>query len=292
MHIFLEILVDGFIVSSIYALGAIGFSLIFGTAGILNLSHGAYLVVGAIVAWFAISSFHLSLIWGIICGVTASTIISYILFFFIINPLDKSNKIPKDEKEVFILTATLLWSMVLQGLLDYFFGSSPIVIPPFAIGVIHTFGLNLSYNEVILTGISLIIMILLWFFINKTKTGKMLLAASMSHTGIAIMGIELKNVYIILWGIYGIVTGLSGILLASFLGASASSAPDLTGLAFSIVVLGGLGSLIGSVLAAYIIGYISIITSYLISPSYTSIPAFVILIIILLVRPKGLFGRF
>ncbi len=106
------------------------------------------------------------------------------------------------------------------------------------------------------------------------------------------MGIELKKVYIILWGIYGLLTGVSGVLLASFLGASASSAPDLTGLAFSIVVLGGLGSITGSIFASYIIGYLGTITAYLISPSYTTMPAFFVLILILLIKPRGLFGRF
>jgi branched-chain amino acid transport system permease protein len=292
MRVILEILINGFIVSSIYALGALGFSLIFGTAGILNLAHGAYLVLSAMVAWFFISYFKLPLIAGIALGILTSIVFSYLLFFLVVHPLDRSKKIPREEKEVFVLTATLLWSMIIQGLLDYAFGSSPIVIAPFTHGAMHMFNINITYNEVILAAVSVVIIGLIYFFINRTKAGKKLLAASMSHTGLAIMGIELKKVYILLWGIYGLLTGLSGVLLASFLGASASSAPDLTGLAFSIVVLGGLGSIGGSIFASYIIGYLGTITAYLISPSYTTLPAFFVLILILLIRPRGLFGRF
>lgn len=292
MHLLLQILINGFIVSSIYALGAMGFSLIFGTAGILNLAHGAYLVLSAIVAWFFISHFHLPLLAGLLLGVLASAAVSYLLFFAVVNPIDKSSRIPREEKEVFVLTATLLWSMIVQGLLDYGFGSTPVVIPPFAHGDLHLFAVNLTYNMIILAIVSLCIIGLLWFVINRTRSGKMLLAASMSHTGLAIMGIELKRVYLLLWGIYGLLTGVSGVLLASFLGASASGAPDLTGLSFSIVVLGGLGSITGSFFASYIIGYLGTITAYLISPSYTSLPAFFVLVLILFLRPQGLFGRY
>jgi len=292
MHLLLQILVNGFIVSSIYALGAMGFSLMFGTAGILNFAHGAYLVLAGIVAWFFISHLKLPLLAGMGIGVLASVIFSYLLFFLVVNPIDKSTRIPEGEKEIFVLTATLLWSMIIQGLLDYIFGTTPVIIPPFAHGNMHLFAIKLTYNTLILAALSLCIIGLLWFVINKTRAGKMLLAASMSRTGLAIMGIELKRVYLLLWGIYGVLAGVSGVLLCSFLGASAEGAPDLTGLAFSIVVLGGLGSITGSFIASYIIGYLGTITAYLVSPSYTSLPAFFVLVVILLIRPQGLFGRF
>jgi branched-chain amino acid transport system permease protein len=292
MNLFWQILFDGFIISSIYAVGVVGFSLIFGTAGVLNLSHGAFLVLSAIISWFFISHFHLPLIIGMLCGILASVIVSYLLFILIINPIDKSKKIPNTEKEVFILTATLLWSMIIEELLDYFFSSNPVVVPPFVKGVLHLFKMNITYNEILLSIFSVIILIALWTFINKTKTGKVLLAASMSHDGLAISGIDIKKVYILLWGVYGILTGISGALLASFLGASAESVPSLTGLAFSVVVLGGLGNITGSILAAFLIGYIQTMTAYLISPAYTSVPAYIILVLILMFKPKGLFGRF
>ncbi len=292
MQLFWEILVNGFIVSSIYALGAMGFSLIFGTAGILNLAHGAYLVLAAIVAWFFISYFKLPLPAGLAIGVLASVLFSYLLFFLLVNPIDKSKRIPEEEKAIFVLTATLLWSIIIEGMLDYVFGSTPVVIPPFVSGSMHVFEISVTYNMIILAMISLLIIGLLWFAINRTRPGKMLLAASMSRTGVAIMGIELKRVYLLLWGIYGILAGISGVLLAAFLGASARAAPELTGMAFSIVVLGGLGSITGSFFASYIIGYLGTLTAYLISPSYTPLPAFFVLVVILLLRPQGLFGRF
>lgn len=292
MNLFWQILIDGFIISSIYAVGVVGFSLVFGTAGVLNLSHGAFLVVSAIFFWFFVSNFHIPLILGMAGGIIVSVIVSYLLFIVVINPIDKSKRIPQDEKEVFVMTATLLWSMIIEEILMYFFSSNPVVAPPFVKGVLKIFNMNITYNEILLSISSIVILTLLWLFINKTRTGKILLAASMSHDGLAISGIDLRKVYIILWGVYGILTGVSGALLASFLGASPSSAGPLTGFAFSVVVLGGLGDITGSIIAAFLIGYIQTATSYLISPAYTSIPAYVILILILMFKPKGLFGRF
>ena len=292
MNLFWQILIDGFIISSIYAVGVVGFSLVFGTAGVLNLSHGALLVVSAIFFWFFVSNFHIPLVLGMAGGIIISVIVSYLLFIIVINPIDKSKKIPQDEKEVFVLTATLLWSMIIEEILIYFFSSNPVVAPPFVKGVLKIFNMNITYNEILLSLSSIVILVSLWLFINKTRTGKILLAASMSHDGLAISGIDLKKVYITLWGVYGILTGVSGALLASFLGASPSSAGPLTGLAFSVVVLGGLGNITGSIIAAFLIGYIQTMTAYLISPAYTPIPAYVILILILMFKPKGLFGRF
>ncbi len=292
MGFFWQILIDGFIISSIYAVGIVGFSLIFGTAGVLNLSHGAFLVISAIFFWFFVSHFHVSLVFGMLGGVVISIVVSYLLFIFIINPIDRSKRIPEEEKAIFILTATLLWSMIIEELLIYLFGSSPVVSPPFVRGALNILNMNITYNEILLSVASIAILILLWMFINKTKTGKILLAASMSHDGLAISGVDLKKVYVVLWGVYGVLTGVSGALLASFLGASPSSADPLTGLAFSVVVLGGLGNITGSIIAAFLIGYIQTLTAYLISPAYTSIPAYVILVLILMFKPKGLFGRF
>ena len=217
MSFFWQILIDGFIISSIYAVGVVGFSLIFGTAGMLNLSHGAFLVISAIFFWFFVSHFHVSLVFGMLGGVVISIVVSYLLFIFIINPIDRSKKIPEEEKAIFILTATLLWSMIIEELLIYLFGSSPVVSPPFVRGTLNILNMNITYNEILLSVASIAILILLWMFINKTKTGKILLAASMSHDGLAISGVDLKKVYLVLWGVYGVLTGVSGALLASFL---------------------------------------------------------------------------
>jgi branched-chain amino acid transport system permease protein len=103
--------------------------------------------------------------------------------------------------------------------------------------------------------------------VNRTRRGKTLLAASMNPRGLTLLGFELSNIYLLVWVIYGVLAGIAGVLLGAFLGVSSDNAGTLTASAFSIVVLGGLGSVSGSLIAAYIVGYIETITAYMIAPS-------------------------
>jgi branched-chain amino acid transport system permease protein len=131
----------------------------------------------------------------------------------------------------------------------------------------------------------------LWLLVNRSKAGKVLLAASINPRALSILGFELSRVYLLVWTIYGVLAGIAGVLLATFLGASSAQASQLTASAFSIVVLGGLGSVYGSLLAAYVVGYLETLTAYLISPTYRTVPALVLLVLVVYVRPHGLLGR-
>ena len=132
---------------------------------------------------------------------------------------------------------------------------------------------------------------LLWLLVNRTKMGKAVLAASMNPRGVTLLGLELTNIYIVVWAIYGILAGIAGVLLGMFLGVSSYSVGPLTASAFSIVVLGGLGSVSGSLIAAYVVGYLETLTAYLINPAYRTIPALLLLIAVMYIRPQGLLGR-
>jgi branched-chain amino acid transport system permease protein len=133
---------------------------------------------------------------------------------------------------------------------------------------------------------------LLWLLVNRTRTGKALLGASMNPRGVTLLGYELTQLYLVAWGIYGVLAGIAGVLLASFLGVSTTNAGQLTASAFSIVVLGGLGSVSGSLIAAYVVG-LSGNPHRLsgVSPAYRTIPALLLLVIVMYMRPQGLLGR-
>ena len=101
----------------------------------------------------------------------------------------------------------------------------------------------------------------------------------------------MQRIYLLVWAIYGVLAGTAGVLLGAFLGVSSENAGMLTASAFSIVVLGGLGSVAGSLVAAYAVGYLETLTAYLISPSLRTIPALLLLVIVVYLRPQGLLGR-
>ena len=287
----LQILIDGFVISALYALGATGFTLIFGVSGVLNLSHGAIMVSAAVAAWAVGSILHLNSYVGAVVGVLTALIAALGTYFAVVQPIQRSRRIADEEKEIFILTATLLWGIMIQELVAYFFTNTAKTVLPIVEGVVSVFGVRTPKNEIFTAIVCWLVIGLLWLLVNRTKMGKIVLAASMNPRGVTLLGHELTRVYIVVWAIYGILAGIAGDLLGMFLGVSSYSVGPLTASAFSIVVLGGLGSVSGSLIAAYVVGYLETMTAYLISPAYRTIPALLLLVIVMYVRPRGLLGR-
>ena len=286
-----QILIDGFAISSLYALGAIGFTLIFGVSGVLNLSHGAIMVVAAIIAWYVAGDLGAGSYGGAAAGLVASLAISLITYSLIVRPIQNSRAIPKEEKEIFVLTGTLLWGIMLQEAMAFLFTNNPKTVRPLVQGVVMIAGVRTPYNEILTAVLSWVAIGLLWLLVNKTRRGKTLLAASMNPRGLTLLGFEMSRIYLLVWSIYGVLAGIAGVLLGAFLGVSSDNAGTLTASAFSIVVLGGLGSVSGSLIAAYIVGYLETMTAYLVSPSIRTVPVLLLLVVVVYVRPRGLLGR-
>jgi branched-chain amino acid transport system permease protein len=286
-----QILIDGFAISALYALGALGFTLIFGVSGVLNLSHGAILVTAAMVAWYVGTDIGLGAYLGAVAGIAAGVVTAFATYFIIVRPIQRSRAIANSERELFVLTGTLLWGVMLQIGLAYVFTSTPITVQPLVSGTVSILGVSTPWNEVFIAAVSWATLGGLWLLVNRTKVGKNLLAASINPRGLTLLGVELQYVHLVAWGIYGVLAGIAGVLLGGFLGTSSAYIPALTGTAFSIVVLGGLGSVSGTVFAAYVVGYLETLTAYLVDPSWRSIPALLLLVAVLYFRPQGLLGR-
>ena len=289
--VFWQILVDGFAVSSLYALGAMGFALIFGVSGVLNLSHGALMVAAVVAAWAAGDQLHVGPYTGAAIGIAVGFIATLVTYFIIVSPLLRTRKIREEEKEIFILTATLLWGIMIQEFIAYLYTNNAKTVAPIVEGVMSIFGVRTPKNELFTAVVCWLVIGGLWLLVNRTRAGKSVLAASMNPRGVTLLGIELSQIYIATWAIYGLLVGVAGVLLGMFLGVSSYSVGPLTASAFFIVVLGGLGSVSGALVAAYIVGYLETITAYLISPAYRTIPALLLLIVVMYVRPRGLLGR-
>src|ERR1700728_2590480 len=182
----LQILIDGFAISALYALGATGFTLIFGVSGVLNLSHGAIMVLAALVTAFAIC-------------------------FAVVQPIEKSRRIHNEEKEIFVLAGTLLWGIMIQELIAYFFTNNAKTVLPIVEGVVDILGVRTPRNEIFTAFVCCLVIALLWLLVNRTRTGKAVLAASMNPRGVTLLGLELGNIYVVVWAIYGILAGIAGV---------------------------------------------------------------------------------
>jgi branched-chain amino acid transport system permease protein len=287
----LQILIDGFAISSLYGVAAVGFTLMFGVCGVLNLAHGGIMVIAGLIGWWAAVNHGAGPYGGAVIGILAGLIASYVTYFAVVRPLQKSRAIPPEEQEIFILTGTLLWGIMIQVGLDYLFTNNPVTMQALIPGVMHIFGVRTPRNEGLIAVVCWAAIGILYLLVNKTPVGKQLLAASINPRGLTLLGFELSRIYLIVWTVYGLLAGLAGVLLATFFGVSSANAGSLTASAFTIVILGGLGSVPGSLIAAYVVGYAETITAYLIAPTLRPIPALLILVIALYIRPQGILGR-
>jgi branched-chain amino acid transport system permease protein len=285
----MQILIDGFAISALYGLGAVGFTLMFGVSGVLNLAHGGTMVAAATVAWATAES--VGAYWGALAGVGTGLAVAFATYFFVVRPIQRSRSIPRAETEIFVLTGTLLWGIMIQVVIAYLTTTSPHTVRPLIAGVTLLAGVRTPTNEILTAVLCWAAIGGLWLLINRTKAGRALLAASINPRGLTLLGYEMEHIRLLVWGIYGILAGVAGVLLGSFLGASSDNVGSLTASAFSIVVLGGLGSVSGSLVAAYCVGYFETLTAYLVSPSLRNIPALILLVVIVYVRPQGLMGR-
>ncbi|MBV9859931.1 MAG: branched-chain amino acid ABC transporter permease [Alphaproteobacteria bacterium] len=287
----IQILIDGFAISALYGLGAVGFTLMFGVSGVLNLAHGGIMVVAALVGWLAAGTLGLGTYGGTLAGIAAGLVAAYATYFMVVRPIQRSPAIPREETEIFVLTGTLLWGIMIQEGLAYLFTDNPVTMRPLIAGIATISGVRTPFNEIMIAVLCWIVIGLLWLLVNRSRQGKSLLAASMNPRGLVLLGFELSNIYLLVWTIYGVLAGIAGVLLASFLGVSSANAGQLTASAFSIVVLGGLGSVSGSLIGAYLVGYLETVTAYLIAPTLRPIPALLLLVLVVYIRPQGLLGR-
>ncbi|HEX3549078.1 MAG TPA: branched-chain amino acid ABC transporter permease [Candidatus Elarobacter sp.] len=287
----LQILIDGFAISALYALAAVGFTLMFGVSGVLNLSHGAIMVVAALIGWWAAGTLGLGVYLGTVVGVLAGLVCAYLTYFVVVRPIQRSRKIPREETEIFLLTGTLLWGIILTLSFAAIFSDNPVTMRPLIGGVANIAGVRVPWNEIMIAVLCWVVIGLLWLLINRTAVGKSMLAASINPRGLTLLGFDLSRIYLLVWTIYGVLAGGAGVLLASFLGVGTANAGQLTASAFSIVVLGGLGNVSGSLIAAFVVGYLETITAYLVAPTLRPIPALILLVLVVYFRPQGLLGR-
>jgi branched-chain amino acid transport system permease protein len=277
-----NILINGTVISSLYALVAIGFTMIFGVGGTINLAHGAFITVGAFAAYY-VTTAGLGIWAGVLAAMAVPALFSVLLY--------KGFAERRSDNIIIVMILTLLASIVVEQLVRIVEGSQPRAIPVLVPGNTELLGNSVQNNLLMVFVLSWVLIGGLFAFINYTDTGKAILATSMSPRGAALVGIESSRINLYTWAIAGLLAGLAGLFLGSYQTANWAMGRDPLILSFSIVVLGGLGSIQGSLIAAYVIGFLETITTSVIDPRLSGLAGLVVLVLVLLVRPEGLFGR-
>src|ERR1700753_1691652 len=173
-----QILIDGFAISALYALGATGFTLIFGVSGVLNLSHGAIMVLAAVAAWAAASVLHLNTYAGALIGVAVALVAAFATYFAVVRPIQNSRRIPNEEKEIFVLTGTVLWGIMIQEVIAYLFTNNAKTVLPIIEGVVNILGVRTPQNEIFTALVCCLVIALLWLLVHLHPTRQALLGVS------------------------------------------------------------------------------------------------------------------
>ena len=268
----------------IYALLAAGMTLIFGVAHIVNLAHTAFYVVAAYFIWFFMSQLGLNAVASIAITLPAVTLLGLLSYQFLLN------RVRQHAQAVLLITIAL--AIVFQEILLALFGSHLHTSPPFIAGSTDILGATIQNQRLLLLGVVAVVMVALWLFLSKTKLGTAIRATANDAEVANLMGISVPRTLLITMGIGTFLAAVAAAVMASVwvFYPFAWMAP-LT-MILAIVVLGGLGSIKGSVIGAFIIGLVETLVVFLLpEQGYMKMAiALLAMIIVLSVRPGGLFG--
>ena len=283
---FFEQLLNGLNRGSIYALIALGYTMVYGIAKMLNFAHGDVIMVGAYTLSVSVSMLGLSPYLGVLASIAFCAVLGVVLEKVAYKPLRKSSPLA-------VLITAIGVSYFLQSLALLIFGSqqqkvaSVIHIPSIYLGSIELTG-----ESIVTLGVTIIIMIALTLFIKKTKTGRAMLALSEDRGAAQLMGINVNRTISITFAIGSGLAAVAGVLFVSsygFVGPYTGSLPGIK--AFVAAVLGGIGSIPGAMLGGILLGIIESFAQAYISTQLSDAIVFGVLILVLLVRPAGLLGR-
>ncbi len=284
-----QILLLALLRSALYALVALGFTLLFGVGGVLNLAHGALLMGSAYLAYTLFTLAGLPLLASLVLGVLGTALFAALLYRGIVRRVQGS--------PVLTLIVTLAVALVLQEGVAIAYGVPARSLPPPVPGNLTLGGVTIPAVFAVAFGVSWAAIGAFGLFLGRTRLGKAIRAVAMNRAGASLVGINVVRVYTVVWALSGALAGLAGIFFAYPGGMSPRMWVDPLVISFAIVILGGLGSLTGSLIAAYLVGFVETLTFYApqvglpLGASWVGIPSAALIVFVLLVRPGGLLGR-
>jgi len=282
---FYQQLINGLMLGASYSLVAIGYTLIFGVLNLLYFSHGEVFMVGAFVGLFLVSYAGTNIYVALLGAMIVCAILGALAFFVAVRP------VPKD-RPLAPLISTIGLTIILQNLAIYVFGGQQFSFPETIHQALYHIGpVTVSSVQLFILGVAIALMVALWLFIERTKLGRAMRAVAENHETAALLGVNVNRVVLITFiigsgiaGVAGVLDGLKNSSVSPFMGLGAA----VKGLI--VMLLGGLGNVPGAMIAGLLLGTIEILSAAYIGTTERDFFSFLILILILLYRPTGLFG--
>ena len=283
---FLTHLINGISLGSVYAIIALGYTMVYGIAKMLNFAHGDVIMVGAYVCFFAFTRYGLNPFISVILAMLVCTCLGIVIEKLAYKPL-------RAAPSLAVLITAIGVSYLLQNLALLFWSSNPKVfnsiIPNKSIDI---GGLTVSYITLLTIAVCVVIMIVLTTFINKTKLGKAMRAVSEDKGAAQLMGIDVNTTISVTFAIGSGLAAIAGVLLCSAYPNLTPTTGSMPGIkAFTAAVFGGIGSIPGAFLGGLMLGVIENLAKAYISTQISDAIVFGVLIIVLLVKPAGLLGK-
>jgi branched-chain amino acid transport system permease protein len=274
------VLVNG----GVYALLAIGFSLIFGVARLINLAHTGFFMLAAFGLYYCTRSLGLGYIEAIAVAVVVVTLLGILAYRFIID------RVREHAAAVLLITIALV--MIMENIMLWAFRGETRGVAPLISGSVDIFGVNVLNQHIATLCIVVVVIIVVQLLLTKTKIGIAIRATAQDAEVANLMGISVSRIMLITMGIATVLAAVAGIMLAPINGVRPDMWQTPMVITMVIVVLGGLGSIKGSIIGAFIIATVEQLSAFLLPQGGYLIDTFVLLamVIVLVVRPGGLFG--
>lgn len=283
----LQQIINGLTQGSIYALIAIGFALIFGVLGLVNFAHGEVYMVGAFLGFVFVTVYHFPILVSLLLAMLGAALLGVIIELIAFRTLRRA-------PDVAPMVCTLGLSVVLQNaaMLGWGAGTQSMPEDSFAFAFFPIFNAQVSNIQLLIFGVAVALMAGLQLVLYKSRIGKAIRATAQNKDAASLMGININRVIAATFALGSALGGAAGVLIGVYYNAFYPMMGFMAGMkAFTATVLGGLTSVPGAVLGGLILGVVENLGAAYISSGYRDMIAFIILILVLLIKPSGLFGR-
>ena len=287
MTIVVEGVILGILTGGVYALMASGLTLIFGVLDIINIAQGILVILGAYLSYWLEQKFHIDLFVGLLITIPAMFVLGMVIEWAFIRRL-------KWNRVTLSILVTFAIAFIIEGVLQYVFTTDPVQLQAWYIDAsikVPFIGFYLPYIYIFAFLLSVVLLGGLYLLVYRTTFGRCLRASMQNRTAASLIGIDVSRVQAITFGIGVALAAAGGMVFGATNAFNPASSYDLISRLLVIIVLGGMGSLWGALAGSLVMIVISDVTTLVWSPVWSSTVFFILLVVILLVRPQGLFGR-
>ena len=283
---FLQLTIGGLMLGSVYALVALGYSLIYSSSGLMTFVQGDMFMLGG----FLIYTFSVMMDFPLLLAVLLSLAVMFAVGGGtekgVISPLQKLG-----ASGINIVLATIALSTLLQNIAMLGWGTSVFNVPAmFGDTIVKIMGVSVTYQQIGIMVVAFICMLILHFFMNETRMGISMRAAAMDRTAASSVGINVPGTIAVTWGIACVLAALGGLLLAPIYGVYAKMGAIVSSKGFAAAVVGGYGNMYGAMVGGLLLGLVETFAAGYISSAIKDIVCYLILILVMFVKPSGIFN--